>query len=280
MRSGGADMWKGGATSKDCQDLGNMGFDVVQRMAGVNFLAWDSTTPGSPFGNQKVREAVEYALDRPGLAKALGYGSLFPLTQFANSQDLAYNPDVKGRAFDPAKAKQLLTEAGYPSGFKTKIYIRSDQSSIDAATLLQSYLMAVGITIDIDVCDSARWLSYTGTANWKDGMMYAMVGRNAGYSYIQFSLGGQFKILPGSSFQVIAKSQAFADLYNQLMAVPTLEDSVAIGKKMVKQIYDEAMVIPLWNSPYNVINQKYVHTNYLSVHHQIWNAELDWMDSH
>jgi peptide/nickel transport system substrate-binding protein len=120
MRSNVADMWKGGATNKDCQDLANMGFDVVQRMAGVNFLCWDSTTPGSPFANQKVREAVEYALDRPGLAKALGYGSLFPLTQFANSLDLAYNPDLKVRAYDPPKAKQLLTEAGYPKGFKTK----------------------------------------------------------------------------------------------------------------------------------------------------------------
>jgi hypothetical protein len=112
-------------------------------------------------------------------------------------------------------------------------------------------------------------------------MMYAMVGRNAGYSYIQFSLGGhQFKILPGGSFQVIAKSQEFANLYKQLMEVPTLEDSVAISKNMVKQIYDESMVVPLWNSPYNVITQKWVHSNYLSVHHQIWHSELDWMESH
>jgi peptide/nickel transport system substrate-binding protein len=278
MRSGAGDMWKSGATAKDCIDLASQGFNVVQRSASVYFLAWDSLTPSSPFNNQKVREAVEYALDRPAIAKAVGYGSYKELFQFANPQDLPYNPDVQPRAYNPQKAKQLLSEGGYPNGFQTKLFIRSE--STDTATLIQSYLAAVGIMVDIDVCDSARWLSITGATGWKDGMIYTMVGRNAGYSYIQFSLGGQFKVQPNTAFQNMAKSQTFADLYNQLMVVPTLEDSIAIGKKMVKQISDECIAVPLWNGPYNVVVQKYVHTNYLSAHHQIWNSELDWMESH
>jgi peptide/nickel transport system substrate-binding protein len=278
MRSGAGDMWKSGATAKDCIDLAGQGFDVVQRSASVYFLAWDSLTPSSPFNNQKVREAAEYALDRPAIAKAVGYGSYKELFQFANPQDLPYNPDVQARAYNPQKAKQLLSEGGYPNGFQTKLFIRSE--STDTATFIQSYLGAVGIKVDIDVCDSARWLSITGPTGWKDGMIYTMVGRNAGYSYIQFSLGGQFKVQPNTAFQNMAKSQTFADLYNQLMAVPTLEDSIAVGKKMVKQLSDECIAVPLWNGPYNVVVQKYVHTNYLSVHHQIWNSELDWMGSH
>jgi peptide/nickel transport system substrate-binding protein len=279
MQRGDADMWKTGATNKDCYDLSQLGFNVIVRQSGNSFLCWDSATPGSPFAKQQVREAVEYALDRPAMAKALGYGFLKPLTQFATEMDLPYIPEIKGRPYDPAKAKQLLAEAGYPNGFQTKIYIRG-QAAIDGATLLQSYLAQVGINIDIDVCDNARWLSYTGRDNWKDGILLCFWGRNAGYSYIEFSLGTFFKIQEGAAYQVIAKSQEFADLYNQLMKVQTLEDSVDIGKKMVQQIYDECMVVPLYASNYSVITQKWVHTNYLNVHHQIWNAELDWMESH
>jgi peptide/nickel transport system substrate-binding protein len=280
MRSGSADMWKSGATSKDCLDLAAAGFNVVQRSASVYFLAWDSATPGSPFADQRVREAVEYALDKAAIAKAVGYGSFHELSQFANPDDLPYNPEIKGRAYNPAKAKQLLAEAGMPKGFKSKIQIRNEQSSIDTVTLMQSYLAAVGITIDIDICDSARWLSITSSTMWKDGMIYAMVGRNAGYSYIQFSVGGQWKVQPNSAFQNVAKSKTYEDLYSQLMNVPTLEDSIIVGKKMVKQLNDECIAIPLWNGPYNIVVQKYVHTDYLSVHHQIWYAERDWMDSH
>jgi peptide/nickel transport system substrate-binding protein len=280
MRSGGADEWLSGVPLKDAFDLQNAGFNYIQRPASVNFLCTDSTTPNSPFANQKVREAVEYAIDRAAIAKAVGYGSYHEVNQFANPDDLAYNPDIQGRAYSVQKAKQLLSDAGYPNGFKTKIYCQSNTTTNDIVALLQSYLASAGITLDIDVCDSARWLSYTGPTGWKDGMLYATVGRNAGYSYIQFSLGNQFKIQPNSGYQVIAKSPAFTDLYNQLIAVPSLQDSVAVGKKIVKQMYDDAMVVPLWNSPYSLINQKYVHTNFLSVHHQIWNSELDWMDKH
>src|SRR5262247_2652368 len=74
---------------------------------------WD---PGSPWHDRRVRLAAEHAVDRQAVnqAETLGFskitGSIIP-----TSFDFFWQPPV--RPYDPAKAKQLLAEAGYPRGF-------------------------------------------------------------------------------------------------------------------------------------------------------------------
>ena len=77
--------------------------------------------PNSKFRNKKLREAIEYALDKPSIAKALGFGYYTPLTMVAPPGEWGYDPTYKGRQYDPEKAKQLLAEAGYPNGLKIKL---------------------------------------------------------------------------------------------------------------------------------------------------------------
>jgi peptide/nickel transport system substrate-binding protein len=81
---------------------------------------WDRSTAGSnPLGNLKVRQALEYAVDRQAIVKAL-YGQYGSVDEEAAvpSEPTAYDPAVNGYyPYDPAKAKQLLAQAGYPNGF-------------------------------------------------------------------------------------------------------------------------------------------------------------------
>jgi len=73
--------------------------------------------------NPKVRMAAEYAIDKEGMAKTLGLGYWDPAYQVANKESKAYVPNILGRKLDLAKAKQLLTEAGYPNGFNSTIIV-------------------------------------------------------------------------------------------------------------------------------------------------------------
>jgi ABC-type transport system substrate-binding protein len=100
----------------------------IQRTAGFKLVApkesqgtfWldlpDQWDPKSPWHDRRVRQAASHAIDRQALneAETLGFskptGSLIPRAlEFSRF----YEPD----AFDPAKAKKLLAEAGYPNGF-------------------------------------------------------------------------------------------------------------------------------------------------------------------
>ncbi len=72
-----------------------------------------------PFDNPKVREAMQYAIDRDGMCKSLLGGLCTPAYQLMYKGHPWYNEAVGDKyKYDPAKAKALLAEAGYANGFK------------------------------------------------------------------------------------------------------------------------------------------------------------------
>jgi peptide/nickel transport system substrate-binding protein len=101
----------------------------------------------NPLTKVKVRQAVISAIDRATMAKQLIQGDAQVIdTPCYPSQ---FGCDVSAAVkypYDPAKAKQLLTEAGYPNGFDTDL-ISYNAPQINAA--LQNYLKAVGINLRI-----------------------------------------------------------------------------------------------------------------------------------
>ena len=107
-----------------------------------NLLLYNSTSPESPTSKKEVREAIEYAINRPALADMLGSGKYEALTQMAAQKFPAYVQGYDPRPYNPAKAKELLTAAGYPNGFKTKIMLTSGGS--DAAAGIKAYLGSRG----------------------------------------------------------------------------------------------------------------------------------------
>jgi peptide/nickel transport system substrate-binding protein len=116
----------------------------------VHFMTIDAagrTGADNPLTKLKVRQAIISAIDRETMAKQLIQGDsrvidtpCFP-SQFGCDVSVA----VK-YPYDPAKAKQLLAEAGYPNGFDTEL-ISYNTPQINAA--LQNYLKAVGINLRI-----------------------------------------------------------------------------------------------------------------------------------
>ncbi|MGH3263672.1 MAG: ABC transporter substrate-binding protein [Trebonia sp.] len=112
---------------------------------------WDrSTAGGNPLGNLKVRQALEYAVDRPAIVKAL-YGQFGTVTDQAGvpSQPTAWNAGVNTYyGYDPAKAKTLLAAAGYPDGFTIDV---EDQGALDAPLMqaVVGYWNKIGVKASI-----------------------------------------------------------------------------------------------------------------------------------
>ncbi|MFT4266988.1 MAG: ABC transporter substrate-binding protein [Xenophilus sp.] len=82
-----------------------------------------SNVPGTPLARREVRLALNYALDRDAIIKSVFRGQAAPLAStIPSSYPYGSNPDLKPYAYDPAKAKKLLADAGYPKGFETSVY--------------------------------------------------------------------------------------------------------------------------------------------------------------
>ncbi len=124
---------------------------------------------GNPMTKQKVRQAVFYAIDREALAnKLVGGGSRVPAatcfpTQFGCNADAAMRYD-----YNPAKAKQLLAEAGYPDGFEIELtsYVQPRQWS----EAVQSYLTAVGIRARLNLMQVAAQIRRQNAGELAIGM--------------------------------------------------------------------------------------------------------------
>jgi peptide/nickel transport system substrate-binding protein len=116
----------------------------------VHFLTLDAagrTAPDNPLTKLKVRQAIISAIDRATMARQLIQGDSQVID--APCYPTQFGCDVSAAAtyaFDPARAKQLLSEAGYPNGFET-VLISYTLPQIGAA--LQNYLKAVGINVRV-----------------------------------------------------------------------------------------------------------------------------------
>ncbi|MBI3197737.1 MAG: ABC transporter substrate-binding protein [Rhodospirillales bacterium] len=124
---------------------------VRQESMRIGYLQIDAagrTGAGNPLTKLKVRQAIFHAVDRKQFAdKLVGGGSRVPPapcfpSQFGCDANAAVKYD-----YDPAKAKALLAEAGYPNGFDIEFVTYVQPTSWPAS--VQSYLQAVGIRAKI-----------------------------------------------------------------------------------------------------------------------------------
>jgi peptide/nickel transport system substrate-binding protein len=123
------------------------------------FLSFNRATP--PFDNPAVRQALGYALDRGALAKALNVQATDEIaligSRYVNDKYKNYYN------YDPAKAKKMLADAGYPNGFTTEIGTATYFP--DLSQIVQANLAAVGVRTTLHPVDSAPAiiaLCYTG----------------------------------------------------------------------------------------------------------------------
>jgi len=136
----------------------------VLRMPGdTNY--WFTMNMKLPFfQDPRVRQAMAYAVNRDEMLRALYRGLGTPVQSPIHPSLWQYDKQLKGYTYDPAKAKQLLTEAGWTPGpdgilqkggqrFKVKYGFLAGKDYQNQALLIQQYLRAVGIEIDVQAIE-------------------------------------------------------------------------------------------------------------------------------
>ena len=129
-------------------------------------------TPGyfEPLTKKEVRQAINYAIDKKSIVDDLYMGTAIVAKNGMPPFMLGYNDDIEDYPYDPEKAKRLLAEGGYPDGFEVTLYVMPvsrpymfDPPKIGEA--IQSYLAAVGITVNFYQVDWGTYLEETDTGN-------------------------------------------------------------------------------------------------------------------
>lgn len=110
-----------------------------------------------PVNDPKVRLAITYGIDLDTIIKDLLKGHARRISQPADALTFGYNPDLKPFPYDVAKAKQLLTEAGYANGFTMNCETRTAFKSV--LEVVAQQLSKIGVQCNIIIDETSVHLS-------------------------------------------------------------------------------------------------------------------------
>jgi peptide/nickel transport system substrate-binding protein len=116
----------------------------------------------------RVRQAMNYAIDKTALNAALLRGLTAPAGQPAARGVVGHDPAIQPYAYDPAKARALLKEAGYEKGFELNVDVIIDRTPGDAAVYqtVADMLGQIGIKVELRTLPFPTWLSKYLSGTW------------------------------------------------------------------------------------------------------------------
>jgi peptide/nickel transport system substrate-binding protein len=146
--------------NKDVQRLRAEGLQVQPAPVPNEYYVVILNSKKPPFDNPKVRQAMRYLLDRETIAKTILGGIGRAQVQVAAPGTPAYDPKLDEEfAFNPAKAQELLTQAGL-AGKTTKVaglVSTSTQESPEIAQIIQGDLKKVGLDVSLNIVEPSRY---------------------------------------------------------------------------------------------------------------------------
>lgn len=137
------------------------GMEVIRQWSlMVRHLGLDTRV--APFHDLRVRRALALAVDRPALVATLllGYGS--PASQFVSPAVFGYNPRLPALPYDPAGARRLLAEAGYPDG--VELSLLASRARANVGDLLREQMAPAGIRLRLDLQDREEFFRQVDTS--------------------------------------------------------------------------------------------------------------------
>jgi peptide/nickel transport system substrate-binding protein len=194
--------------------------------------------PKSPWHDLRVRQAANLALDRDGMSEALFLGackstnSIIPYT-------FEYYWQPPAAAYDPAKARKLLAEAGHPNGFDGgPLYC--DSSYANVGEIAVNNFREVGIRGTLQPVERAGFLAGYSGKKYTHGTLRGASGAfgNAATRLASFVVKGGAYVY-GSYPDIDA-------LYQQQAAELDHKKRGAILEKMQRLVHEKAIFAPIW----------------------------------
>ena len=221
------------------------GLEVIappQALSGIN-LADREGKVSEPLGNVKVRQALNMAVDRKAIAKAL-YGSEdLALSQYALKGQAPFSDELTEKyPYDPEAAKALLAEAGYPDGFTLPVLTASIAGLDKLTQAVGGQLEQVGVKLDITTQASAPdYFTAMVSGKYPAAVIgYGLADMNTLYAGFVNPAG------PFNWFKTV--DPELDGLYNQYR-VADEEAGTALQKQINERLVDQAWTIPVVGAP-------------------------------
>ena len=166
-----------GVDPTDCSNIeANSDVKLLsQPSSSIEYLGMNVTK--EHFKDQKVRQAINYAIDKQALVDTIVEGRGTVANSYINNTIPGWTDEVEAYPYDPEKAKELLTEAGYADGFSCQLWVNGDVRT-RSAQMVQAQLAEVGITVDISTME---WGAFLDALNAGEHEMFILGWSNSSF---------------------------------------------------------------------------------------------------
>ena len=242
------------------QQLQNDPKFTLDKFAGpVQMTEMNTTDPNSVWSDVRMRQALEYALDKEGLNKSVGMGFTPPVYEIIHSVSEVVDPGTTPRTYDPAKSKELMAAAGHATAECTLSY-DTNRTPPNLPEAVQANLAAVGITVKLNGLNTPAFAAISTKVPQGNDIIF------------QGLRGGAPNVLQGAMemygkgtiyFPAFSPPQEFYTLMDKAQAYDKVADALPDIAQMEKIAYDDAGVIPLnLNIFISVVSSKLKNMNY------------------
>jgi len=209
---------------------------------GSLVLTFDTRKP--PFNDPRVRQAIDLAIDKNLINQEILAGTAEVLQgQLLTKATFGHNPNLKARPYDPARAKKLLAEAGFPNGFTTAITNRSGRyvSDVEIGNAIGGMLDQIGVKTQVNVVEGGV---YSRMATAMDMGPMHIVGwyslGDADFNTIWFTM---------DSKRAFWKNEEYERLYLEARSTTDQAKRQAAYARMMQVMHDENPAVFLFGVP-------------------------------
>jgi peptide/nickel transport system substrate-binding protein len=164
---------------------GNINIDDIELVDGLGFSTVNAPIFGvmsltfrleedrdTPLRDIRVRQALNYAVDKQAIADALLLGVTVPGGQPAGQLTFGHNPEIEPYPYDPDKARALLSQAGYPDGFDLTFAVMIERVPGDSAIYqtVANYLSQIGVRLELQTVTFPTWINNYLPGTWNDNI--------------------------------------------------------------------------------------------------------------
>lgn len=213
----------------------------------VSYLALNMDK--KPFDNERVRQAIAYAIDVPSIVRAFYPTGGMVANEWLPPGMLGNNPSVRAYPHDIAKAKSLLAAAGFPKGFNTELYYGTAPRPYmpepqRVAEAIQADLKQIGINVTLEPFEWAVYLSKI--KNFEHPMcLIGWTGDNGDPDNFLYPLLDKDSAVKGGQNYSAWRDERFHKLMIAGQTTVDEKQRAAIYARAVKMVHDEVPAIPL-----------------------------------
>lgn len=248
IRSGQVDFLDN-ITWQNADKLKSTNPDLLLSMFSTMGQTCDPRLDKKPFDDIRVRKALQLAINIPAIAKSIygGYASSDPpgyIVADAKGWTRPYKDwpaDLQQEyTYNPAEAKKLLAEAGYPDGFETNILIQTVESK-ELYEVIKAMLADIGVKMEINSMDRPQWMAYTQAA--KHDQMTSNFFTNQVFP-VDVCYNNRTSRAPTNViYAPAADAKTYDDMFAQFSAAPDEATAKKLAVQMEEFIYRQHWAI-------------------------------------